>query len=359
MRRNAARDADRADFIRDVMPSDWFALYRSKYDGLAALAPHLMRAYPQTAVLSVLKSTAAFAYLLSLIKPGNAEHGTGAFLIWPSVAEIAAAAGCTERWVRYLLHKFAAAGLIVHPGNTTSAESKSFVLRSDPGNVRRPIRSRPSVIRVTLPPPVELFERLAVLPGDGRPAAGLWSLLSGWNKGIQNADLNHYRPLSTEPVGTVVVGPVPAGFETLEPADEQGSGPASNREVEFPVNREVEFPVPSDLPGQTSEFFPSRENYSAEDCAASSDAAELRSAVVNDCAPDPSPGGGSTTNGRAAARAILDARLPRDRPRRRNGAVSVRHGLGVGSPTGNGGTAAPVDPGPVYGDTGGEPDSTS
>lgn len=358
MRRNAARDADRADFIRETMPSDWFALYRSKYDGLAELAVHLLRAYPETAGLSVGKSTAAFAYLLSLAQPGNVEHRTGAFLVWPSIPDIADAAGCSERWVRYLLHQLAAAGLIVHPGNTTSADSKSFVLWSDPRNVRRPARSRTSVIRLNLPTPVEMYGRLLDVPGDGRPAADLWSLLARWHKRAQNAERNHYRPLSTDPAGTVVVGPIPAGFETLEPTDEQGSGPAANREVDCLVNREVDCPVPSDLPAETPELVSSREKKSAADCVSSSDAPRPPLAVVNDSAPD-SPGTGSTTAGRAAARAILDAHLPRSRTGGRHGGpVIVREGSGVHPSASDAATAVSVDPGRQSGVLDDPPDLT-
>lgn len=351
MRRNYAIDADRAATVAGHMPDDWFLLCQSKRDGLADLAIHLMRAYPELAGLSVGRSAAAIAYMLSLARWGNTEVGTGHQLIWPTLAEVAAAANCSPRWVQMLLHRLADAGLIVHPGNDVAAARKQFVLRSDPWNIRRPLRSRPTVIRLHLPTPLELFHRLCALPGDARPSADYWALLSRWHGRVKNADRKHWKPPAFEPVGSIVVGPRTDGFG----GDELGSETVANWEVDFLVNREPGFLVPGDPTGQTPQWVPYRD-ISVGEVPARTELVADRSVVRTSSGELPA-GTGSTPEGRARAIALYAASRRTDAGTGDQTptpgttaptALPVAAPGAVGHPTDEADSAALNDPGPLY-----------
>lgn len=161
------------------VPDDWFIL--APRGQLHELAPFLSRVY-------LPRSGAApwvLGALLRCARPGNVENGH--LIVWPSPAELAAAANTTPRNVRLILE---------HATLVNRNVGLTFVPDADPQHVHRPERHRPILLRIALPTPVELHQLL-----EEGPAESLRALVMRW------CGRPRRRP-DRSPVGTVVVGVV-------------------------------------------------------------------------------------------------------------------------------------------------------
>ena len=209
--------AGRRAFVRDVITSDWFALARYRR---AELARFLLDAYwpgrsYSGGVLAVVET------LLDQSQPGNVDADDGRWLIWPSVSDMATAARVTPRYVRMVLDRLAQ--IDVAPGRPfverAASDDFTFTPRGDPGRWHRPARQYPTLIRLDMPTPAMLWDKLATLDQTVNPITGqrgsqhvigmLWPHLYRWHVQSVRATARGWpEPRSRPPKGTVPLGPV-------------------------------------------------------------------------------------------------------------------------------------------------------